>query len=171
MTNGNSKSLQEALPLTANQHGLFFLQQQNKRCFAYNIPNCLKLDAPELQVQTLIQACQYFVKQQPALNTRFVIDNGVVKQYADSDNGIDFAEIDLSAYANNAELSNAVLQQHANQAFNLEKDKICRFRLFRVSNDQYYFLMVVHHIVFDGYSGLLIEDIFKTYQLLINKRP
>ena len=171
MTKGNSKSLQEALPLTANQHGLFFLQQQNKRCFAYNIPNCLKLNAPELQVQTLIQACQYFVKQQPALNTRFVIDNGVAKQYTDSDNGIDFAEIDLSAYANNTELSNAVLQQHANQAFNLEKDKICRFRLFRVSNDQYYFLMVVHHIVFDGYSGLLIEDIFKTYQLLINKRP
>ena len=67
MTQGNTNPIQEALPLTANQLGLFFLQQQNKPCFAYNIPNCLKICTSTLQVQLLIQACQQFVKQQSAL--------------------------------------------------------------------------------------------------------
>jgi NRPS condensation-like uncharacterized protein len=155
-------------PLTTNQQGLYFIQQQHRDCFAYNIPLCFELSTPQLDIDNLRQACQLFVTQHPILTATVQIVNDQPMQLTHPAAAIDFVVDDKIIDKNKLK---SELETQVNTPFDLTNGPICRFRLFRTSTQTTIFVMVVHHIVFDGLSSLMTEQIFSNYQKYTTNDP
>jgi amino acid adenylation domain-containing protein len=63
------------------------------------------------------------------------------------------------------------INESSTKAFNLEKGPLYRLYLIKTADDEYHFHMSIHHIIFDGWSfGVLIKDLSKIYNSLINSK-
>ncbi|WP_163835887.1 non-ribosomal peptide synthetase/type I polyketide synthase [Spartinivicinus ruber] len=158
------------MPLSFGQLALFAYQQKYSDSYAYNIPLCIMIPS-ELNVNLWKQACQLFVDYHPILKTRIRLNNeGTPIQWHDSHSSINFeladfrnkkfSEIDIKQY----------ITKESQRAFSIERDVLCRFHLLQVNKNEWYFLTVIHHIIFDEHSVSLIQELFDFYQLLQDKK-
>jgi amino acid adenylation domain-containing protein len=142
-------------PLSFSQERLWFLEQMDPDSGLYNLPAILPLRGavnPGLVEATLRE----IVVRHTALRTRFVVKDGSPYQVIadDASDALDFLAIDLrgaAAPATPAHLSQAV-NDEIWEPFNLATGPVLRARLFLQRNNENFLLVVLHHIVSDGWS-------------------
>ncbi|MFI0939409.1 amino acid adenylation domain-containing protein [Streptomyces sp. NPDC021020] len=141
------------------QEGLWFEHQVDPASAAYHIPAALRLRG-QLDVAVLERALHALVVRHEALRTRFVADGGVPRQV------IDPAPAGLSLPV--AEVSEEGLERwvadETGRPMDLAAGPLFRARLGRIAPDEHVLVLVVHHIVADGWSvGILADDLTRLF--------
>ena len=162
-----------AIPLSFAQQRLWFLDQLEGEKSTYNIPTVWHLIG-SLQVSTLEVAVQEIVRRHEALRTNFEMLNGSPIQIIHSNQKVNIPIVDLQGLTE-VEQSAQVRQlvtQEAGRRFNLAHDPLLRVTLLRLSENSHVLMLVMHHIVSDGWSmAVFIRELSALYQSFSKGMP
>ncbi|WP_328489127.1 non-ribosomal peptide synthase/polyketide synthase [Streptomyces zaomyceticus] len=152
----------ERLPLSLAQQRLWFLHQFEGPSSTYNIPVALRLSGP-LDEEALGRALTEVVIRHESLRTVFAEDaDGSAHQVV-----LDAAragEVELRTTDVAADALDDALRAEIRTPFDLTGDLPLRAKLFRLGDDEYVLLAVVHHIAGDAWSmGPLARDLATAY--------
>jgi surfactin family lipopeptide synthetase A len=156
---------QNYAPLSFSQERLWFLDQMEPDSSLYNLPAILPLRGP-VNPDLVETSVRHIVARHSALRTRFVVEDDSPQQVIAEDGGgaLDFSTVDLrgaTAPSTPPQLSQAV-NDEIWLPFNLATGPLLRVRLFLQRNDENFLLVVMHHIVSDGWSIQLFTREFRT---------
>ncbi|WP_375511203.1 amino acid adenylation domain-containing protein [uncultured Nostoc sp.] len=161
------------LPLSFAQQRLWLLSQLEYPSATYNIPLALRLSGP-LQVAALEQAIAEIVRRHEVLRTTFKMVNGSPVQVINPVSSMTLAVVDLQhlEQGNQSALVQQLITEEAQHPFDLSKDTLLRVNLLRLQQSEYVLLLVMHHIVSDGWSlGIFIRELSALYQAFCFKQP
>ncbi|MGW6916117.1 non-ribosomal peptide synthase/polyketide synthase [Kitasatospora sp. NPDC054939] len=150
----------EPMPLSFAQRRLWFLQQFGAPSATYHMPLALRLSG-DLDRAALSAALADVVARHETLRTVFPHTAGVPYQRT-----LDTAEVAVPLTvraAGEAEVP-ALLREAAVRGFDLTSEVPLRAELLAVAPDEHVLLLVMHHIVGDGWSmGPLARDLATAY--------
>jgi amino acid adenylation domain-containing protein len=156
-------------PLSWAQERLWFLDQLEPESAAYNLPWMARLRGP-LQVERLQQALDALAQRHESLRTTFGVRDGEPVQLIGRTAGLTVAKQDCLS------LQPADLDAHlrglVSEPFDLHTGPLLRAHLLRVGTDEHILILVMHHIVSDGWSmGVLLSELAELYAGLISGVP
>ena len=157
-----------SLPLSFGQQRLWFLNEFEPGSSLYNIPSALRLQG-KLHQDSLQQALDQLVARHESLRTTFA-DNGdqPIQIVADTLH-IPVEQVDVNNIGDtelNSRLTGLCLQP-----FSLQQGPLLRLHCLRISENDHALLLVIHHIVADGWSmGLLLSELAELYNSNIQGR-
>jgi amino acid adenylation domain-containing protein len=147
------------------QERMWFLHMLEPDSGSYNIPVLIRLrgriDAPLME-----QAVTALVARHEMLRTTFVHDGGQVFQRVRPDLPVPFEVRDLGGQSPEAASDEAGRQVKRISAtpFELEDSAPLRVVLFRLGEDEWQLLVVVHHVAGDGWTlRLMMQEISSLY--------
>ncbi|MFM8445697.1 MAG: amino acid adenylation domain-containing protein [Methylococcus sp.] len=147
----------EEYPLTANQAGLWVIAQCTPGSSAYNVPIALTFREPPDPAR-LEAACRGLMLDYPELGTMFKLRGGQPVQALNSRRGPDIRRETVGRLEPDAVVG--YLAELAGIPFDLEDDSLFRVHLVTAETSTTgpaaYLLLVVHHIIFDGASAILL---------------
>ncbi|WP_338247660.1 amino acid adenylation domain-containing protein [Dictyobacter halimunensis] len=154
-------------PLSFAQQRLWFLEQLEPGNIAYNIPLALHLRGA-LNVSALQRTIHEVVRRHESLRTRFVIIDGEAHQQIDPCTSFVFS---LEPVEQDQSVQD-LIEQEAQQPFDLEQGPLFRARLLQISAQEAIFLLTLHHSIADGWSlNILISEISQLYTAYVNGKP
>ncbi|MFM9432981.1 amino acid adenylation domain-containing protein [Janthinobacterium sp. CG_23.3] len=155
-------ALAQACPLSYAQTRQWFLWQLDPTSTAYHIAGALTLKG-ELAVDAVKASFAALVARHEALRTVFRgTADGLAEQVIQAQAALDFAIIDLSA-VDASERAARVLREAtriSRAPFDLTQGPLLRVGLIRAAADEHVLVLVMHHIVSDGWSMQIIVDEF-----------
>jgi amino acid adenylation domain-containing protein len=157
-------------PLSYAQQRLWYLEQLQPGTTAYNMSWALRLTG-RLDERALAESLNRIVERHAVLRTTFVLGENepvqVIAPHLRMDLGT--AQVEgRSPEAREAALL-ALLNSEARTPFDFVKGPLIRARLFRLSETSHVFFLVIHHIVFDGWSfDIFMAELFKLYHVFIS---
>jgi|GEM_PF-3921087 len=158
-------------PVSSSQQRMWSMTQLGGISSAYNIPVMLKVQG-RLSVQQIEDSFNAVLLQQPAMRTRFDFYNQSLSQWVLEDYRIHVNEVTVDTGSDN--LESILLEHYRNEVthlFDLAEAPPIRASLLRVSDDVFYILVNLHHIIADGWSMKLLMDAFlRHYDASINKK-
>ncbi len=147
------------------QKRLWSLHQIQPDLAAYNQPGAYILDGP-LDIEALRQTLLAIVQRHESLRTRFVMTENGLKQniLPASQCGFDLNIIDLRQHEDPRQATWETANQVANEPFDLTGESLFRAYLIRATDEQAVMVLIIHHIVSDGWSlNVLIHELTKLY--------
>lgn len=154
-------------PLSAAQRGLWIAWQREPDSPAYNLAGVLRLGG-RLNHEALVQACNDLRARHEALRTSFTQDaDGEPQQWVNPARFEALACLELDGDAS---------QQRARALtkapFDLLAGPALRLELHRLDAQQHRLVIVLHHILADGWSiGLIVEDLAQAYAARCKGHP
>jgi amino acid adenylation domain-containing protein len=162
------------LPTTFGQQALWFHDQLEPGSVAYNLLCGYRLDG-ELDAQLLEQSINQIIVRHEVLRTIFEVVDGQPNQKILPVLTVDMEMSDLGHLASESLQESEVRRLAgtlATQSFDLARGPLLRPALLRLADNEYVFLVAVHHIVFDGWSiGIFLGELFQIYNSLRNGKP
>ncbi|MEU4445217.1 non-ribosomal peptide synthase/polyketide synthase [Actinosynnema sp. NPDC050801] len=147
------------LPLSLSQQRLWFLHEFDPDSTEYLSPLILRLRG-ELDVAALNAALTGLVARHEALRTTFDTVDGRGVQVVHPPGEVRVRAEDVPE----AELAE-VLAQEGRRPFDLREGPLMRVRLLRPADRDHVLVLVLHHIVTDGWStGVLTEELSALYR-------
>ncbi len=164
----------QAIPLSFAQARLWFLSQLEPDSATYNIPAAVRL-CGQLKVEALQESLNCIIQRHSALRTNFVTDdNGQPIQVIAPELKLRLKVVDLRSLPQ-TELENTTQQlatQEAVRCFDLASEPLVRATLLQLKQEEYVLLLVMHHLVADGWSmGVLVRELACFYSGLCNQKP
>ena len=151
----------EAMPLSFAQQRLWFLDQLEPGNPVYNVPWAMRLAGP-LNLDALQAAINDLVRRHETLRTVFTSTLGKPAQRVLSEARTPIEFDDLSD-AGQADLEQ-ILYRLSRKAFRLSELPLFRAHVIRTAEDQHILLLVLHHIIADGWSlGVLFRELTTLY--------
>ncbi len=169
----HSESGQPAtFPLTASQRLVWFQEQRRPDLAAPPSALPLRLRGP-LDVGALeASLCEICVRHE-VLRTTFDTRDGEPVQIVGPPRPVSLTQVDLSELpppAREAEV-NRLLVQEVQRPFDLSGDMMLRATLLRLGDEEHVLLLVMHHIVSDGWSrGVLFRELQALYRAMRSGR-
>jgi amino acid adenylation domain-containing protein len=155
------------LPLSRGQEQLWFLDRFAPGLATYNITCALRLRGP-LDAAALHCALDALVARHEALRTRFTTSaDGRPVQIVDPPSGAGTVDVDLAHLPapDRADRVRELAATEGARPFDLAAGPVFRPHLVRLAEDEHVLIVVVHHIVFDGWSvGVLQQDLAALYE-------
>ncbi|MBO1257116.1 AMP-binding protein, partial [Alteromonas sp. 5E99-2] len=165
-----SSSQRSSIPLSFAQARQWFLWQLMPDSTAYHIPGALKFTG-SLDVSALTTSFNEIVQRHESFRTNFTaLDDGHAQQVIHPEGQLTLSEVDLSALNGEEQQAQARAQALAwnSQAFDLTQDGLLRVGVIKLSADEHILVVVMHHIISDGWSmQLLINEFVARYEALI----
>jgi amino acid adenylation domain-containing protein/non-ribosomal peptide synthase protein (TIGR01720 family) len=142
-------------PLSYGQQALWFLYQTAPESPAYNVAFTARIRSA-IDVPALRRTFQTLVGRHASLRTTFKAVDGKPVQEIQGYQEVCFEQIDASNWTWE-ELKKQVVEVYRHP-FDLEQGPVLRVSLFTRSAQDHVLLLVVHHIVFDGWSLWVLLD-------------
>src|SRR6266853_4777918 len=165
---GRLRKKPTVFPLTAGQKGLYILQQLHPEMGAYNVPLCLKIQGP-LNTDMLAKAWAYVLEQFPILTAKIIEKEGELYHQLDDEckTALHQRTIDFS----DDEQLVSFVRQRVMEPFDLNRGPLTRIELLVRDDWKSVLLLTVHHIVFDGTSGIILaRTLFEFYRQLLESK-
>ncbi len=162
-----------ALPLSFAQQRLWFLDQLEPGSAFYNVPAVVKLTGV-LDVRALERSFEELVRRHEALRTTFRAEGGEPEQVIAREPVLAFSVADLSGLPEAGREAEARLrvEEEARRPFELERGPLLRTKLLRMGEREHVLVLVMHHIVSDGWSmGILVRELAGLYEAFSKGRP
>ena len=160
------RSAQEHLPLSFAQERLWFLHQLAPTSAFYNIPSALHIYGP-LQLAVLERSLNTVVQRHEVLRTTFPTIGGLPTQIIAAEQPIAIRQIALGDRPTAQRLGQAlqIITEQASVPFDLAGGPLICAVIVQVAEQEYVFLVNMHHSVTDGWSmGLLFHEVEVCYQ-------
>jgi amino acid adenylation domain-containing protein len=147
------------------QERFWFVDQVMGASAAYNIPVGLRLRG-ELKIDALERALAEVVRRHQILRTRFQVDDGRPVQVVQPAHKLELPILDLSALTEDDREREAKrrIDEQTQTAFELTSDRLFSVQLLRLAAHEHVLHFVFNHIVFDGWSKLVLfrelEDLY-----------
>lgn len=159
--------------LSPDQERLWFIHQLNPDSPAYNINLGLRLLGP-VDVSVLQRSLNEVIRRHEILRTYFIVENGKPAQLTLPSLSLDLPQMDLRnlpASQRESEMLK-ILRAEVLQPFSLEKIPLLRALLIRLHENEYGFLLTLHHIITDWWSFNLIQkELSIIYQAFATGQP
>jgi amino acid adenylation domain-containing protein len=143
----------EEVELSFEQQRLWFLDQLEPESTAYNIPSAARLRG-ELDVEALERAINEIVRRHEILRTVFIDVGGEPRQVVKPAEWMRLEMEDLREWEEE-EKEKEVREraiEYGERRFDLSRGPLLRVKLLRLGEEEHVLLMVIHHIVSDGWS-------------------
>ncbi|WP_343859363.1 amino acid adenylation domain-containing protein, partial [Fulvivirga kasyanovii] len=164
---------QPSYDLSHAQKRAWVFSQFEESTVAFNMPGAYRLRG-KLNVKVFEDALNEIVARHESLRTTFIKDDGEVKQKI-HDYKPGFHQLmyrDLRSEEHKEDLATQLINQEAIKPFDLEQGPLFRTQLLHIHEDEYIFLMTMHHIVSDGWSlGVLAREILVLYDAFFHSKP
>ncbi|NLG48893.1 MAG: AMP-binding protein, partial [Chloroflexi bacterium] len=164
---------QQELPLSFAQQRLWFLDQLEPGNLFYNIPLAVRLKGA-LDADALRRALNEIVRRHEALRTTFAAVDGRPVQVIAPELSIPLPVEDLRGLTPEKREAEALrlATEDAQTPFDLGGGPLLRARLLQVDDAEHIAVLVLHHIVSDGWSmRLLIRELAALYHAYAAGRP
>lgn len=161
-------------PLSYPQRMFWFLDKLEPDTPAYNLPRAFRMEG-QLDVDALQEAFRVLIRRHEVLRTCFAELDGELYQSVNDDVSIELVSRDLSRLpASKREIEALVIaSEEARKPFDLERPPLFRLKLVRLSPAKHVLILVMHHIITDGWSmSTLYREIARYYgQLVVGQQP
>ncbi|MCL8537181.1 amino acid adenylation domain-containing protein [Chryseobacterium gallinarum] len=147
----------ENIPLSFSQERLWILDKINGSV-NYHIPVVVKLKG-SIDLSKVESSFIKLINKHHSLRTVFVEKEGNLYQSV-----IDSDTWNLRHTILNKETIGELINQEIIKPFNLAEDFLLRARMITISEDEHILIMVIHHIITDGWSrSILLKDFISYY--------
>ena len=153
-------------PLSYTQRGVWFLDQLYPENVAYNAPIAVRF-LGRLDTNALERSLNEILRRHELLRARFEQRNGDPVQYEAPFRPTKLSTISFERLPESQRLKTARSEavREARHPLNLTKGPLWRAKLLRCSEREHIFVMVLHHIICDGWSiGVLVRELFSGYE-------
>lgn len=143
-----------AIPLSNEQKRLWFLQQLNPDNPFYNYAELYRLEG-NIDAKLFEKSIRFIEEKHDVLRANFLVDeNGVPKVQIHPSAYFKFAYVDFSEESLETATTKAtnLIDTKTSYAFNLASETLLQPTLIKVSEKNYLFLIVMHHIITDKWS-------------------
>lgn len=169
-----SVSGKQTMPLSSAQTRLWFLDQQlESRRDIYNVPLFLQLHG-HLQVTDLERAMAEIVQRHEILRTTFSDFDGAPVQVITPNPTLPLTMIDLQTLPETKMLAEAhrLANEELQKPLDLAHGPLLRVTLLRLNRNAHVLLVVMHHIVCDGWSmGVFSRELAALYAAFCAGQP
>src|SRR4051812_22116437 len=156
------------------QERLWFLDQLTPGSPVFNVPMAVRLSRP-IDLDALQLSVNEIVRRHEILRTNFVTINGEPRALISAQAEIDIQVIELGArQRETAETESRILiEKEVLRPFDLSQGQLIRTTLIRLNEKDSILVVVMHHIVSDGWSLLLFfKELAALYDRCANQaRP
>ena len=144
-------------PVSFAQQRLWFLDQLQPGSPAYHTCVTFRLSGP-LNVPAWAHSVNELARRHEALRTTFDVVGGEPVQVIAPAAAIDVPVIDLQTWpdARREDEVRRLATEEVRRPFDLRTGPLLRCTLLRLSEEEHVLILVVHHIVFDGWSGTIL---------------
>lgn len=148
-----------SISLSREQKRLWFLQQLVPNNSFYNYPELYRLTGP-LDVKAFEQSIRYIEKKHDILHSNFVIKNNVPIVQANTKGRSDFYYYDFSNEKREIadQKASKIIYNNSRYVFNLSNEILLKSTVIKISEDNFLFLIVMHHIITDKWSMRVFRD-------------
>ncbi|HEX8355027.1 MAG TPA: amino acid adenylation domain-containing protein, partial [Pyrinomonadaceae bacterium] len=161
-------------PLSFAQQRLWFLSQADADRATYNLPVAYKL-LGALDVGTLERSLNEVVRRHESLRTTFTVRDGEPVQVVQPSLIVGVPVVELPEEGDRAARRDELRRlsdEYARLPFDLERGPLVRATLLKVSAAEHYLVVVLHHIIGDGWSlGILMSELSALYHAFSAGRP
>ncbi len=165
---------EQAFPTSFGQQRLWFLDQVSSGTTAYNLARALRLTG-SLDHAALTKALQTIISRHEPLRTVFASVEDEVRQIVLSTRTFDLPLSDISEIpiGQREETALLIAGEEAGKPFDLSKGPLLRAKLLRLSTEDHILVLVIHHIISDGWSmNLLFQEMGELYgSIVASKQP
>ncbi len=157
----NKRNLQEPIPLSFSQESIWFVNQISTKKYVYNVPGAIELKGI-LEINALRQSINTIIWRHEALRT--VIQGN--EQIVIPELVLDIEVTDLTNLKDpiQRQMVDSKLKEESKREFDLEKGPLIWAHLIKLDDDKHILLLVIHHLVFDGWSmELFLKELVFCY--------
>lgn len=154
------------LPLSFGQQRLWFVDTVAGENGAYNIPISIRLRGP-VKHEALEQALNAIVARHEILRTRFDLEHGEPVQVVTDEQTVRIERRDLSGFDEGKQhgVARHAAADFVHRRFDLTQAPLVRATLLKLDTNDHVLLIVMHHIISDGWSmGILMDEFVEFYQ-------
>lgn len=155
----------EKINLSPQQRQMWFAEQMGDSNGSYNIVMPIRLRG-NLNVERLEESFKHVIRNNENLRTSFKNENGIPYQTIRSDFEFSLRQYYLMNFEgkDTDKPINSIISAVSKQSFDLEKDLLIRGYLVYKGKDEYVLIVVMHHIISDGWSmELMTREIAGDY--------
>ena len=154
----------EQIPLSHAQERLWVVEQLGVSGAAYHMVSALRARGA-LDAGALERSVGRLVERHESLRTRFANVGGRAVQLIDERGEVQVQREDVSQLGEGAQAQALqIVQEQGRRAFDLTKGPLFRVVLVKVSAEEHVLLLMMHHIVSDGWSmGVLVQELSALY--------
>ncbi|MCX5965818.1 MAG: condensation domain-containing protein, partial [Cyanobacteria bacterium] len=163
----------ETLPLAFAQARLWFLDKLQPNSAFYNIPIVWRFSG-QLDVSALKSSLNEIIRRHEALRTNFVTKEEQPVQVIASSLSLRLETLDLLhlPHEEREAQMKQVVTDEAVRPFDLEREPLVRASLLQLGSTEYVFILIAHHIIFDGWStGILVQELATLYTAFSTNQP
>lgn len=156
--------------LTQPQMRIYYEEKIYQNSSMHNIGGLVHFYS-KINIEALSKAINIFIKNNDSLRIRIIEHNDVPLQYFEEYVDYKIDMIDFSGYEDNTIELMKWMQYQASKPFKLIENKLYKFAIYKLSENEYGFLIKLHHIISDGWSvSILTEQIHDLYKKIMNQK-
>ncbi|HZI08637.1 MAG TPA: condensation domain-containing protein, partial [Archangium sp.] len=166
-------SREQPLPLSFAQQRMWFLEQLEPGRSTYNMPAALRVSGP-LDVAALERCFTELVRRHEVLRTTYQAQGGSALQVIHAPTALPVGRVDLSALPAATREAEALrlAREEGERPFELASGPLLRATLLKLAETEHLLVVVLHHIVSDGWSiTVLIQEVSALYEAFSKGRP
>ncbi|WP_262947619.1 non-ribosomal peptide synthetase [Xenorhabdus indica] len=165
-------SRDSALPLSFSQHHLWFLAQFEGVSDTYHIPVIQHLRG-QFDISAWQRALNALFARHEALRSVFVtVDGQPQVALLPAEPGLPMKKYDLRGVPDADGQLKRLCMEEFGLSFDLTQGPLIRSSLIQLADDDYVFLLTLHHIIFDGWSlGILKSELSALYTAFLTGQP
>ncbi|MGH7824577.1 MAG: amino acid adenylation domain-containing protein [Candidatus Binatia bacterium] len=164
---------QRILPTSFSQQRLWFLDQLEPNSSVYNVSRGMRLTG-RLNVNALEQSLNEIVRRHEALRTSFSVAKGEPVQVICSSARLSLGVVDISnsSQTEREEEIRRLTAADAQRPFDLSQGPLIRATLLRAGEEDHVLLVIMHHIVSDGWSmAVFLRELSALYKAFSAGQP
>ncbi|WP_423220740.1 condensation domain-containing protein [Bacillus paralicheniformis] len=147
-------------PLTSAQQRMWFLQKLDEDQTAYLLPGTLSLDGP-LDVEALEQALQELIRRHDSLRMTIHQEGGIPFSLVREEKAFR-----LAIKTCTEEAAQQWIREECRRPIRVSDSELYRMTLLRTGECRHYLVLVLHHIITDGWStGILLNELRQLYAI------
>jgi amino acid adenylation domain-containing protein len=164
---------QRIFPVSFAQQRLLFLDRIDPGTSAYNLTRVIRISGP-LDSGALTKTLNTIVRRHASLRTRFIFDTEDGYQIVDDEVDFQLPVLDMSSLpdADREPEALRLARAEGHKSFDLAVGPLFRSVLVRLASADHMLVLVMHHIITDGWSmSILFDEIGEIYTEVAYGKP